>query len=46
MLAREIKVLTELKDEKNFARMYAYGKDEQYNYMVMTYMGRNMDSLL
>ncbi len=35
-----------MKQEKIFVRMYAYGKDDEYNYMVMTCMGKNLDSLL
>jgi hypothetical protein len=46
MLVREIKVMMEMKNEKGFARMYSYGKDEEYNYVIMTYLGKNMDSLL
>lgn len=46
MLVREIKVMMEMKNETGFGRMFSYGKDEEYNYVVMTYLGRNLDSLL
>ena len=45
MLVREIKVMTELKKELGFARLSSYGKEEEYNYITMTYLGRNLDSL-
>ncbi len=35
-----------MKDEKGFAKMFQYGKDEEYNYVVMSYLGRNLDSLM
>ena len=46
MLIREIKVMNELKNEPGFARLISYGKEESYNYVSMTYLGRNIDSLL
>lgn len=46
MLVREIKVMMEMKNDKGFAKMQTYGKDEEYNYVVMSYLGRNIDSLL
>ena len=46
MLVREIKVMMELKKETGFARLVSYGKEEGYNYVSMTYLGRNLDSLL
>ena len=46
MLVREIKVMMEMKAEKGFARMISYGKEQDYNFVVMSYLGRNMDSLL
>ncbi|EGR33227.1 protein kinase domain protein [Ichthyophthirius multifiliis] len=46
MLIREIKVLTELKDENGFARLVAYGKIENYSYIIMSHLGRNLEQLL
>lgn len=46
MLVREIKVMMEMKNEKGYAKMQTYGKDDDYNYVVMSYLGRNTDSLL
>jgi len=46
MLVREIKVMLELFSEAGFARMISYGKEEVYNYVVMTLLGRNLDSIL
>lgn len=46
MLVREIKVMMEVKNEKGFARLNGYGKEDDYNYVAMTYLGRNLDSLL
>lgn len=46
MLVREIKVMVELKSEFGFARMISYGKDEDNNYVVMTNLGKNLDSIL
>jgi hypothetical protein len=45
MLVREIKVLMEMKNERGYAKMQTYGKDEDFNYIVMSYLGRNIDSL-
>lgn len=46
MLVREIKVMMEVKNEKGFAKLVGYGKDDEYNYVAMTYLGRNLDNLL
>jgi hypothetical protein len=46
MLVREIRVMMEMKNDKGFAKMQEYGKDDEYNYVVMSYLGRNIDSLL
>ena len=46
MLVREIKVMMEVKNEKGFARLVGYGKEDEYNYVAMSYLGRNLDSLL
>lgn len=46
MLVREIKVMIELKNEFGYARMISYGKDDEYNYVVMTQLGKNLDSIL
>lgn len=46
MLVREIKVMMELKNEFGYARMITYGKDDDYNYVVMTNLGKNLDSIL
>lgn len=46
MLVREIKVMIELKNELGFPRMVSYGKDDEYNYVVMSCLGRNLDSIL
>jgi hypothetical protein len=43
MLVREVKVLTELKDEKGYAKLIAYGKMENYNYVIMSFLGRNLE---
>ena len=42
---REIKVLMELSNQPGFAKLIAYGKDMDYNYATMTYLGRNLDAL-
>lgn len=46
MLVREIKVMMELKNDFGYPRMISYGKDEDYNYVVMTNLGKNLDSLI
>lgn len=46
MLVRELKVLSELKDKPGYARLIGYGKEDDYNYVAMTYLGRNLDNLL
>jgi len=46
MLVREIKVMIELKNEFGYARMVSYGKDDDYNYVVMTSLGKNLDNIL
>jgi serine/threonine protein kinase len=46
MLVREIKVMMEVKNEKGFARLAGYGKEEDFNYVAMSYLGRNLDSVL
>ena len=46
MLVREIKVLMEVKQDKGYARLLGYGKADDYNYIAMSYLGRNLDSLL
>ena len=46
MLIREIKVMMEMKNEKGFARLVDYGKTDEFNFVVMTYLGRNIDSLV
>ena len=45
MLVREIKVMIELKNEPGFARLFGYGKEEDYNFVAMSYLGRNLDNL-
>ena len=46
MLVREIKVMMEVKNEKGFAKLVGYGKDDEYNYVAMSYLGRNLENLL
>ena len=46
MLIRELKVLLEMKDKAGFARLFGYGKEENFYYVAMTYLGRNLDNLL
>lgn len=46
MLVRELKVLMELKEKPGFARLMGYGKEEDFNYIAMSYLGRNLDNLL
>jgi len=46
MLMREIKVMMELKNEFGYARMISFGKEEDYNYIVMTNLGKNLDHIL
>ena len=46
MIVREIKIMIELKNEVGFARIKGYGKETDYNFAAMTYLGRNMESLL
>ena len=46
MLVREVKVLMEMKNVNGYAKISSYGKNDEHNYVVMTYLGRNFDSLL
>lgn len=46
MLVREIKVMIELKKEAGYARMVSYGKEDDYNFVVMTSLGRNLDNIV
>lgn len=46
MLVREIKVMMELKNEFGFARMITYGKDDDFNFVAMTNLGKNLESIL
>ena len=46
MLVREVKVLSELKDEKGFAQLIAYGKTDDYNYVIMSHLGKNLEQLM
>ena len=46
MLVREIKVMMEVKTEKGFAKLIGFGKDDDYNYVAMSYLGRNLENLL
>lgn len=46
MLIREIKVMVELKNEFGYPKMITYGKDDEYNFVVMTNLGKNLDCLL
>lgn len=46
MIVREVKIMMELKEEIGFARLLGYGKEDNYNYVAMSYLGRNLDSLL
>ncbi|EGR34056.1 protein kinase domain protein, partial [Ichthyophthirius multifiliis] len=46
MLVREIKVMQELKLEKGFPRLQFYSKEYDYNFIIMTYLGKNLDILL
>lgn len=45
MLVREIKVMMELRDEFGYPRMISYGKDTDYNYVVMTSLGKNLENI-
>jgi casein kinase I family protein HRR25 len=45
MLIREIKVMIEMKNDLGFAKMISYNKENEYNYVVMTMLGKNIDSL-
>ena len=38
--------MLEMKNSKAYPRIQGYGKEEDYNYIGMTYLGRNLDSLL
>jgi len=38
--------MIELKNEVGFARIKGYGKETDYIFAAMTYLGQNMESLL
>ncbi|CAK89147.1 unnamed protein product (macronuclear) [Paramecium tetraurelia] len=44
LLIREIKVLSEL--QKGFPQIKFYGRDENYNFFMETYLGLNLEQLL
>ncbi|CAK59297.1 unnamed protein product (macronuclear) [Paramecium tetraurelia] len=46
MLVREIKVLLELSGVEGFPQIQYYGRDENYNYCMITYLGHNLEYLL
>ncbi|CAD8197878.1 unnamed protein product [Paramecium pentaurelia] len=46
MLVREIKVLLELGGLEGFPQIQYYGRDENYNYCMITYLGHNLEYLL
>ncbi|CAD8203340.1 unnamed protein product [Paramecium octaurelia] len=46
MLVREIKVLLELSGVDGFPQIQYYGRDENYNYCMITYLGHNLEYLL
>jgi casein kinase I family protein HRR25 len=46
MLVREIKVMQEMKLDKGFPKLLHYGKYNEYNFIIMTYLGKNLESLL
>ena len=45
MLVREVKVLLEMKKVPGFPYLYSYGKDDHYNYFIMSFLGRNLENL-
>ena len=46
MLWREIKIMEEMKNHRGFPKIISCGKNDHYNYIVMTLLGRNLDTLL
>ncbi|CAD8094390.1 unnamed protein product [Paramecium sonneborni] len=46
LLIREIKVLTEVNGLKGFPQIKFYGRDENYNFFMETYLGLNLEQLL
>jgi casein kinase I family protein HRR25 len=35
-----------MQNTPNFAKIYDYGKKDEYYYLVMTYLGQNIETLL
>lgn len=46
LLVREIKVLTEMKDTIGFPSLKHYGRDDSYNFFMITYLGMNLETIL
>ena len=45
-LAKEIDVMEVMRESKGFPRLIEHGIEENYDYLVITYLGRNLDTLL
>lgn len=45
MLLKEAKVLSSLRGLKGFAKFYDCGKTDDYTFLVMTQLGRNLDTI-
>ncbi|CAD8097773.1 unnamed protein product [Paramecium sonneborni] len=46
LLVREIKILLELKGIVGFPQILHYGRDENYNFFMITYLGQNLEYLI
>ncbi|CAK86492.1 unnamed protein product (macronuclear) [Paramecium tetraurelia] len=46
LLVREIKILLELKGIAGFPQILHYGRDENYNFFMITYLGQNLENLI
>ena len=44
-LAKEARVISELGNKQGFPTLYAFGKEEAYNYMAVTLLGPNLEKL-
>ena len=42
MLVKEVKVLKTVKNNTGFCDLLTYGKTNDFNYVIMTYLGKNL----